>query len=372
MGLEIIQNGRSKHTRPPGAACSVCDCESYNLGLTHPVMVLPDTRISARQYFSQSRAPFSLEEVGKYWSDFAIEPECFLEFLKGHSNQQNDESSASQYFSESINILVSAESSSDLAVLAGKELLRQHPGATARIEGVIHYSATLSSRPAWSTPCRLHFELGLKCETAFMVGHKGANVIYAALKVGAEMLHAEGIHKLLLVGSEMFAPPHSRMFSVFSLQGDSANAMMLARDVFDYKLCRIALYDFDGQPPEAAVSTHGEILEFWSERAVVVLTDLIQSSGLQLQKIASVIPPGCSPELLHLIAAKMDMPLEKFDTSAWSRFGSLGSSDLALNLDCLRQSSTLRPGEEIISFGFSSEGSVCGCRLRYEPDRSAQ
>ena len=371
MSLEGIQNEKSVHTKAFGYACSVCDCEAYDLGIGTPTVVFPDRRISVSDYFSRSRAKFSLEEVETHWRDYAIEPERLFEFLKSQT-EQDVENEAVRYADAGTDVLVSCQTSSDLAVRAGKELLRARPEAAAQIEGIIYYSATLSSTPAWSTPCRLHFELGLKCETAFMVGQKGANATYAALRVGAEMLQVEDIRTLLLVGSERFAPPHSRMFSVFSVQGDSASAMLLGRGVYDYKLCCITLHDFAERPPNPANSTRDEIFDYWSETAFTALSDLVRSSGLQRRKVPLVVPPNCGTELLRRIAAKMGIPWEKFELSALRNFGSLGSSDLAFNLDGLSQSGAIERGAEIISFGFSSEGSVCGCVLRYEPRRGAR
>ena len=366
MSSQGIQTEKMGRSQALAFACSLCKCEGYDLGISSPTVIVPDTRISVGEYLSIHHAPCSFDQIEKYWSDYAIEPECLFDFLRSQSEAFDSGVGNGHWAGANGNVPVSDETSSELAVRVGKQLLRAHPDAAAKTMGVIFYSATLSSRPAWSTSCRLHFELGLKCDTAFMISQKGANASYAALRVAAEMLHIEQLDKILLIGSEIFAPPQSRIFSGFSVQGDSASALLLERREYAFKLCCIGLYDFAKQPPGTANSTHDELLDYWTGATVSALMHLLEASGVRREKLAFVIPPGCSPELLYRIADELRIPREKFDCSASREVGSLGSSDLVLNLDRMIKSGVLSLGDEIISFGFSSHGSVCGCVLRYE------
>ena len=370
MSLHGTQSKQAGSWPARAFAGSVCHCEAYDLGISHPIVVVPENRVSADEYVA-THGPCSLDDIEKHWREYAIEPERLFHFLKSQSETFDSELRAGNWADFHVGVPVSQETSSELAVRAGKKLLCSHPDAASKIAAVIYYSATLSSRPAWSTSCRLHFELGLKCETSFMVGQKGANAVYAALRIAAEMLHVEQLDKILLVGSEAFAPPHSRMFSGFSIQGDSASAMLLARDDYDFRLCCIGLYDFQERPPCAADSVH-DALDYWSEAAGTALTHLLEAAGRCREKIALVLPPGCSPELLSRIAGKLRLPWQKFDCGALREIGSLGSSDLVLNLKRISRSGVLSPGDEVIAFGFSSDGGVCGSVLRYEPRRGAQ
>lgn len=371
MMAESIQNESVARTTSFGAASSVCECRDYNIGVSNPIVILADSRIRVEDYLSQANTQFSFEEMERYWSDYPIEPEHLFKFLTGQTEKEVLDCHPC-LSTDSASVFISNITSSDLALRAGIELLRERPGLTHEIEGVIYYSATLNTRLAWSTSCRLHFELGLKCETAFTIGQKGANGSYAALKAGTEMLHVEGLTRLLLVGSERFAPPHSRVFSGLGVQGDSASAMLLTSGAFQYKLCCIILQDFFERPPHPARSTDEERLDFWSEAAVMTLCLLLASSGLRANDIQAVVPPNCSIPLLRRIAAKSGIPWERFQIGALRRFGFLGSSDLAANLYNMDQSATLRSGDDIISFGFSSDGSVCGCVFRYEPQWSVR
>ncbi|HET9281736.1 MAG TPA: 3-oxoacyl-[acyl-carrier-protein] synthase III C-terminal domain-containing protein [Candidatus Angelobacter sp.] len=370
MSLQSIQSKGAGCSPALAFAGSVCLCEAYDLGISNPTMIVPENRISVEEYIAIHHGPCSFDDIEKYWRDYAIEPERLFGFLRSQS-ETFDLGPRAGNWANIHSVPVSNETSSELAVRAGKHLLNGFSGAASKIAAIIYYSATLSSRPAWSTSCRLHFELGLKCDTSFTVGQKGANASYAALRVAAEMLHVEQLEKVLLIGSEVFAPPHSRMFSGFSIQGDSASALLLGRGEYDFRLVCVGLFDFMEQPPIAADNAYGVLLDYWSEAAGAALTHLLEAAGMSTEKIAFVLPPGCNPELLCRIAERLRLPWGKFDCGALCEVGSLGSSDLVLNLNRISRSGVLLPGDEIMAFGFSSDGAVCGSILRYEPRRGA-
>jgi 3-oxoacyl-[acyl-carrier-protein] synthase III len=351
----------------------VLDCNSEHLGIDALALHLPDRSMTPKQYLASPRVPFSVEQMQKDWHDTFIEPEHVFRFF---TNQVSFATShlplLEEFASESgCNVVyISRQPSSDMAVEAARKLIRISPEIIHSTQAVIYYSSTLSTEPACSTPCRLQHELGLKGSDAFGVAQKGANVEFVALKLAAEMILAEDVNTTLLVGSERFVPPYERLFQNLALFGDSASAMVVSCEAYDFRLLYLSVKDHCGLLSQNGADSVRIIPELMVQKAALALREILEVSGLSAERIGAVLAPNLSVKLLRRISVEADVPWRTIYLGALRQGGCLGSSDLVASLYYALNDGSLNPGDLIVALGISAECSTACCLFRYEPRRA--
>ncbi len=335
----------------------------HNIGVTPLAFHLPSFRLPADQCPSVTATGFTVEALERYWQDFIIEPELlhrfFVQELASTPPGSNGASTTEM-------IYVAEHPNSDLAVEAGLQAMVPLRAAGLNVQALIYYSATLDSRVAWSTPCRLQHTLELRGADAFTIAQKGTNSNFAALRVAADMISVEeSVENVLLIGAERFVPPYSRAFRDWWICGDSASALLVSRRSFEYRLRCLVIQDAD-ETAALSSSDNRQITAMMARLAQAAFDSAIHDVGLTAGDIRMVLPPNCSLDLVSAIARECDIPLENFYLNGRRSFGFLGTSDLVVNLCGATHDVTLEPGDWIAAFGIATGSAACAL-LEYRP-----
>jgi 3-oxoacyl-[acyl-carrier-protein] synthase-3 len=341
------------------------------IGISHPMFSLPDRHMTAREALCAGKVKFSFDDVLTYWPSGQIEQELVFQFFERQMAASQPFSETEQFSGSSGRDVVYCEDSKTtctMAVEMARLLLSADSDPGRRIQTLIYYSSTMSSKTAWSTPCRLQSELGLRGTDCFAVTQKGAVSSFAALQVAASMLIAEDpVRNVLLVGSERLIPPYRRSVGGLAIQGDSASAMFVSRTLYDFQLCALLLHDRQ-EPVAARPGSYPveqvDVVAKWIDDDTREILDTV---GVKPQEVTVVLPPHLSDRALREIGSRLPISQGAFFTKAVADLGFLGSSDLVAGLNFVHFSGRLRPGDLILAFGFSGGLSVASCLLRYQP-----
>jgi 3-oxoacyl-[acyl-carrier-protein] synthase III len=329
------------------------------IGISSPLYAIPSLRMSSQQLLSPEHPEFTFDDVLKYWPSGQIEQELVFEYLATQTAQSRRGDHDAGHWSDRDATSVYVESSRTTCTMAlemARLLLATDNRPTRKIQTLIYYSSTMSTKTAWSTPCRLQSELQLRGTDAFAVSQKGAISSFAALHVAAAMLLAEDrVRNVLLVGSERLIPPYQRKAGSLAVQSDSASAMFVSRTVYDFQICAVSLDD-----PAQCETTLLPGIDTKIRR-------LLHAAEVAPEEITLVLPAHLNHTALIALIQQSTLPREAFYTKAVEDVGSLGSSDLVAGLRFALTTQVLRPGDLIVAFGLSAAGSLGCCLLRYQP-----
>jgi 3-oxoacyl-[acyl-carrier-protein] synthase-3 len=344
------------------------------IGIDHLVYHLPPINHTVREYLTRQPVEFTRERMETIWkegwfsSDYLYDFFCH-QFSDPHGIFDAPRTEEADRFTEWHGIeriyCANEESSSDMAVEAGRRVLEREAGLARNIKAIIHYHSTLNESPFDSIPCRLQHELGLTRAFAFAISQKGANSLLTALKIAVDMITSEKeLDVVLLVGSDKLIQPYRRVFGKMTAAGDGAGAMIVRRSNPKYRLIDIQIRDFPERwnPYQYDAKQVGALLEFLSEQTVILLDDVMARLKLKWSDVALVIPPNISLHFIRLLSLKTGISRDKIYYRNISRFGYLMATDLAINLACASEEMTIPPNSIIVMIG-AGLGFSIGCAV---------
>jgi 3-oxoacyl-[acyl-carrier-protein] synthase III len=340
------------------------------IGIDHLDFYLPERSYGLGDYPGARNPPFSLETLEGFWKDIWFEPDLVYRHLTSHQPAQSaiqPEWTAAEIANfqrrsgiERVYCAV-GETSADMAVKVGKQILAREPNLAKTVDGVIYYHSILNEAPILSTSCRLQYELGLKNAFAFSVGQKRGGASLVALKIACEMMEEEEeAETLLLIGSEKFVPPYERRVGTMTIAGDSASAMLVRRRAGRFRPLGFNICDcpelIGGCSP--GETKPGPLIE----KAAEFLNETLKNLGLGWERIDLVIPSNINLSLLRSLSIALGCPWEKFYNSNIPRYGYLASSDMVVNLSSVAGEGRLKSGDLVLAISLGLDHSL-GCVL---------
>lgn len=255
------------------------------------------------------------------------------------------------------------QATSDLAVEAGRRAIADSNVGPSDIDLIIVATAT-PDRPSPSTACIVQAGLGAFNAAAFDIGAVCSGFLYG-LSVGAQMISAGTVDKVLVIGADMFSRITNWRDRQCVFFGDGAGAAVLGRCSAGDGLFSIDLYadgrgrskftvPAGGSENPATAETVQQGLHYFQmdgkavyETGTTVLPAaikrLLDACGLSSEDIAYLIPHQPSINILKETARRLDLPFEKVLTNMGTCGNTAGAS-IPLVLDQANRSGRLQPG----------------------------
>jgi 3-oxoacyl-[acyl-carrier-protein] synthase III len=330
------------------------------IGIAYLDFYLPETCYSVLEYsrraeYLEKRSP---EEIEKIWTDTGVEPEVLFSYFQSETNDDygnfdfpaRDEV---ERFVADTGIdriyCASGEDASDMSVKVARQIMSREPNLAKQIDMLTCYQSTINQAPAWSTVCRLQYELGLGKIPTFTVSQKAGNCSLVALKIAWEALRSEPeMESVLLIGGEKLVPPYRRAFGKLTAMGDSASAMLVRRNARRFRpVCfNIRDYPDSWNPNQYSPSTISTLVEFLADESVSLMDETLAALKLGWKDVACIIPPSFSRVLLHGLEARL--PNQNIYSRNLSRFGHLPSSDPVIALSTIAEEEMVQEGDLVL------------------------
>lgn len=327
------------------------------IGIAYSDFYLPETCYSVEEYSRRSEK-MSREEMEKIWTDTGVEPEVLFSYFQSEAdgdcgNFDFPAPDEAELFVARTGIdriyCAASENSSDMSVKVGKQIMSREPNLAKQIDMLICYQSTINQAPAWSTVCRLQYELGVGKIPTFTVSQKAGNCSLFALKIAWEALRSEPEMKsVLLVGGEKLVPPYRRAFGKLTAMGDSASAMLLRPNVRRFRPICFNFRDYPDwwNPKQYSASRMGTLIEFLADEARSLMDETLEVLNLRWKDVACVIPPSFSRALLQALETKL--PGTNIYSRNISRFGHLASSDPVIAISTISQEEIVKAGDLVL------------------------
>ncbi len=280
-------------------------------------------------------------------------------------------------------VLAEGEQLSSLALSAAQRALA---GATRpRVDAIL----TCSSAPETPMPSlasRLALELGADPCLCCDLAASSAGFLHG-LVVAEGLLKAGRVERVLLVAAEALSRRldwQDRETCV--LFGDGAAAALLAREPVGKPLATVEdlLWGSDGAgrdalmigevaagDPAPPLTMRGKrVFLAGVRRMAEALQRLAERAELSLEALARVVPHQANARLLEALAARLELPRERF-IERIADVGNLGAASLPLTLAQAAESEELVAGEEIALVAFGAGYVWSAARLRWGGESGA-
>jgi len=344
------------------------------VGIEHLAFYLPTDCYSVQGYLQTEPVSFSQVMMESHWKDIWFDSEILYRFFCEQSSGAKDgallmpvERAAELFETSGIHgvYCASGETSSDMAIKVGKQILSSELNLVKNIDAVIFYHSTINEFPNWSTACRLQYDLGIKNALSFSISQKGANSSLMALKVACDMMAAEpNLNNFLLVGAEKFIPPYQRRFGDLTIVGDSASAMIFQRGGHRCQVRCIYICDFSEwwNPDTSAADQKEFFIAILADKATSVINRVIDQLNIGWNEIALLIPPNFNLSFIRSLSARAKIPWDKIYIKNIARFGYLENSDLVVNLKCALAERSIKQGDLVLVLNLGL-GLSLGCAV---------
>ena len=273
-------------------------------------------------------------------------------------------------------IASSGESTSDLALEAGRKALRNSALSPADLDGIIVATAT-PDLTFPSTACLVQARLGIPGTFAFDVNAVCSGFMYA-LKIADSMIRSGQCETLLVIGAEVmsrFVDWSDR--STCILFGDGAGAVVLGKSGSSQTggVGTVTLHA-DGRywdlihvpgggsrspvetekPPGNACTIRmkgSETFRMAVRSLEESVREVLKEEGIGVNELDWVVPHQANIRILEALSERLGIPLGRFVVNI-DRYGNTSAASIPMALDEAVQDKRIQPGHRILLTAFGS------------------
>jgi len=264
---------------------------------------------------------------------------------------------------------------SDMAVEAGKRAIDNAGLQPGDIDLLI--VATMSpDLPFPSTACLVQAKLGLRTIPSFDITAACSGFIYLQ-EIGANMVRSGPYKHALIIGAEkMSAIVDWEDRGTCVLFGDGAGACVLSKSQQLHVGILQNILGGDGSNPNLLFMPGGGTVQRPTTESIVnrahylkmngkeifkhavrvmgqATLDVMQQNGVQSKDIALVVPHQANIRIIDAIAARLDVPKEKFLINV-DRFGNTSAASIPIALDEAYRNRRFTEGDYILCVAFGA------------------
>jgi 3-oxoacyl-[acyl-carrier-protein] synthase-3 len=242
---------------------------------------------------------------------------------------------------------------SDLAAAAAEKCLSKAAIVAEALDAVI-VATSSPDRAHPPTAARVQRLIGARRAFALDLNAVCAGGVFA-LHTADALIRAGFCKRILVIAAEVYSPfLNPRDFATFPYFGDGAGAALLAADTgTGLKLVGSILHS-DGNGSELIQVPAGgsmmpgpvtsdpakfyftmkgrEVFEFATEKGPAVILELLERYGLNLRDITAFITHQANLRIIEAIAARLNVPAERFFTNL-QEYGNTASASILIALD---------------------------------------
>ena len=245
---------------------------------------------------------------------------------------------------------------SDLAVVAVKDLLKRHGLQAEDIGAIILATATQDFLGFPATACIIQDKLGLKTIPAFDVAAGCTGFIYA-LEIAHGLVAMGTVRSVVVIGAEkLSAVTDWNDRNTCVLFGDGAGAMIIepsqvernkayffnaARGDTNNTLTVVSKIKMDGK----------KVYQFAVDAMQQAIHKVLEDAGLQIEDIDMVIPHQANERIIQSVSKSMSIPMEKFMLNL-SEYGNTSAASIPITIsEYFDQNETKNKKILLVGFG---------------------
>ncbi|MFD0673400.1 ketoacyl-ACP synthase III [Cohnella sp. GCM10027633] len=270
---------------------------------------------------------------------------------------------------------------SDLAILAIRDLFRRYPGDPGEVDAIL-VATTTPDMPCPSVASRVQQAIGAARCFAADVSAACAGFV-SALQLANGLILSGAYRKVLVVGAETLTKITDYTDrSTCILFGDGAGAVLLERAEEGALLASNAVTDGsggfqvyatglsqagDGSPlaGEGKLVQNGREVYKWALSTVPDgVLQLLGALGAEVGDVDWFVPHSANLRMIEAICERLGLPAERALQSV-TPYGNTSAASIPLALDLAVQAGKLSPGQLIVLYGFGSGLTQAGLAVRW-------
>ncbi len=207
---------------------------------------------------------------------------------------------------------------------------------------------------------RLQHRLGMTRATVTGIAQAGCVSFLSAMRLAADMIHAEPALRSVLCVSSDVLPPGSKREILYNLISDAACAALVERAspvnrIVAYAQVTKGFYWDSGSKGE-------EIIASYFPTARFVIQEALDKARLKISDIRLIVPHNVNRQSWEILLKLLGASPDRFFGRNISLKGHTIAADHVINLDDAQRQGLVRPGDYILLFTFGF-GAHWGCLI---------
>jgi 3-oxoacyl-[acyl-carrier-protein] synthase-3 len=262
-----------------------------------------------------------------------------------------------------------SQCTSDLAIEAARNCLARASVDAETIDAII-LATSSPDRIQPATATRVQYEIGAQRAFAFDVNSVCTGAVYAIAI--ADALIKSGTTRVLVIASELYSRfMNAADFSTFPYFGDGAGAVLVeatneqpgilqtvlhsdgvGADLIQVPAGGTMLSTCEAEPRSRFFTMQGkEVYQFAIAKGSDAVLEVVAKNGMKPTDVTWVVSHQANRNIIHEIATRTGIPMEKFIVNL-DRFGNTAGASVLIALDELVSSQVLRRDDVVVLVAF--------------------